>query len=413
MQESKRLKSAVGRFARKARNFLDGRLAVASNATRRLREVKGIERSNVSKSTNVLLAASHGSLGDDALRAGSAAAAACNDERIKFWAPGSVAKWPRDPLAGRVNAVDSLRFGGTGLLSKRGQLEFARADLFVIGADTVSGDYLHGYLALQVAALSQSARAGNRAALVNFSITPTPSRIALRLLRSLPTEVELWARDELSQERAQRLLNRVVGVAPDIGALAPKITSGRVRELTTAIGPYICLAPNAHFETLGWFSRDELINFWAHMATEFLNEFEIVLLPHDLRARPGDVALCREIATVISSGHGHSVTVFTPGSAGEAKAVLGNAVGVISGRMHACIGALMSGIPTVGLEYLGKFSGQFKWFGPLGRVFPLEQSVEVDPTAAALRELIAIRETSENLSVPHVVPESITWIARK
>ncbi|MBH0008131.1 polysaccharide pyruvyl transferase family protein [Salinibacterium sp. SWN1162] len=334
------------------------------------------------------------------------------NKSVVFWAPGSVDEWPVDSQMGPVKSVDSLRFGKTGLLRKRGQMQFAGADLYAIGADTISGDYLHGYLALQVAALSQSARAGNRAALVNFSITPAPSRVALRLLRSLPREVELWARDELSQERAQRLLGREVGVAPDIGALAPKISSRRTKDAVDAMGPYICLSPNAHFQTLGWYSRDELIDFWSRVAAEFLADYEVLLLPHDLRARPGDVELCGEIAAAVGVQSGRSLTVFTPESAGEAKAVLGGAEGVVSGRMHACVGALASGVPTVGLEYLGKFSGQFTWFGPLGRVFPLEQSVEVEQTTAALRELIAVRQASNIEFRPAVVADSMRWMSK-
>lgn len=36
--------------------------------------------------------------------------------------------------------------------------------------------------------------------------------------------------------------------------------------------------------------------------------------------------------------------------------------------MHACVAALSSGVPTVGIGYVGKFSGQFAWYGDLGAV---------------------------------------------
>jgi len=393
--------------ARRIRNILDRYLAVGTNAIQRLR---GQDRvSSDTRTVSLLLPASHGSMGDDAMRAGVAAGVEAIGVPIKIWAPGAIREWPSDTRIGSIHSLGPLRVGQSGLLTRDACRVFSDSAVIVIGADTISGDYLHGDLAYRVAVLRHAVRSGNRALLVNFSFAENPTMTALHLLRSLPREVELWARDDISRERAARMLSREVLVAPDVAALAEVIATDRARALTTRLeNPgYIGFSPNAHLETLGWFSRRALVSFWVNLSLQFLDDYEVVLLPHDIRRRPGDTGLAEEICRGILLESGRKAAVFVPGSAGEAKYVLGSAKGVVSGRLHACVGALASGVPTVGLEYLGKFVGQFKWFGETGRVLPLESSVDVEAAANALRTLMALRSVS---GVNSISIDSIGWL---
>ncbi|GAA4378980.1 hypothetical protein GCM10023152_26020 [Agromyces bauzanensis] len=71
-----------------------------------------------------------------------------------------------------------------------------------------------------------------------------------------------------------------------------------------------------------------------------------------------------------------SVRPWVVADAREAKGVISRAVLLISARMHACVAALSSAVPTVGISYLGKFEGQFEWFDVPRVVVPFERATD-------------------------------------
>nr|WP_188744294.1 polysaccharide pyruvyl transferase family protein [Agromyces bauzanensis] len=237
----------------------------------------------------------------------------------------------------------------------------------VVGADTVGGDYEHRFLAHRVAALNESAASGHRVQLVNFSISAEPTPLALSLLRRLDSGVELHARDVNSQRRAQGFLQREVGVAPDVGAL---LECARVEQHAAE---YCVLVPNAHLATHFEFSESDLVDSWSDLATWLGRKMKVFLLPHDLREHPGDLALVNRIAERVNLD---SVRPWVVADAREAKGVISRAVLLISARMHACVAALSSAVPTVGISYLGKFEGQFEWFDVPRVVVPFERATD-------------------------------------
>lgn len=406
--------------ARQIRNELDRSGSLATNSLDQHMNRHSIVPTDtrLSVGTQILLPASYGSLGDDALRAGIEYVADSLCREVKMYSPGDPDAWPRDTQGrGSVVSLDPLQVGKTGFLTPSARRVFGTADTVVVGADTISGDYLHGFLAYRVAALREAARGGKKAQLVNFSMRVRPTPTALKLLRSLPDAVELWARDSRSQDRAATLLNREVLLSPDIGALVdPEPTMHTTIFLDRLrLGPkgrsFVVLAPNAYFETSGLFTRQELHRFWSTLAISLSEDFNVVFLPHDLRSRPGDVALARQIVEMIRQTSSVSVSVFVPGSASEAKFLIGNSVGIVSARLHAAIGSLSSGVPCLGLEYLDKFSGQFEWFGELGQVLPLKVSLNAEAVAGMLRTLVA-RPINPNWSNP-VSPGAIGWLGSK
>jgi polysaccharide pyruvyl transferase WcaK-like protein len=399
--------------ARKVRAEMDRSLSIIASAVHERRELSPVNtESDGGAATNVILPASFGSMGDDALRAGTLAGAIALDRKVRLWVPGSVDNWPHEPLQpGVITSVDALRIGDTGFLNGPARRTFGDSDTVVVGADTMGGNYLHGFLAYRVSALREAARRGRHSKLVNFSMGSRPTRTALNLLRSLPQEVELWARDEGSRARTADFLNREVQLAPDIGALAKPTPSEEATRIMTRheSRPFVTLVPNAHFETLGWYTHEELVRFWAELAASLMPQFQIVILPHDVRPRPGDIAMSHEIAKRVTELTQSSVSVFVPKSAGEAKYLLRQSAGVISARMHACVGALSSGVPCVGIEYLNKFVGQFTWFGSLGEVVPLESSISSESVTSIFHDLLADNPRDTNWSNP-ITPTAIGWL---
>lgn len=379
--------------ARAARNFADRHVTGGANSAlvRRLQtsSVRDLSRGAAS-ATNVILPAAFGSLGDEALAAGTMVGAKSTGLPIRIWAPGNGDGWPEARVS-RVQSLTPIRVGNTALLNAGAREMFGGEDVCVIGADTIGGDYLHGFLGYRVAALRQAVKNGRRAQLVNFSLGRRPTGLALALLRSLPSDVQLWARDELSRERGIQFLGRDVGLAPDIGALTQQTATSASCALVSrqSAKSYIVLIPNAHFETMKWLSRREIIASWVELAVHLSDSYSVVFLPHDLRPRPGDVALAQEIALRLVHMLDSPIEMFVPLTSGEAKHVIANSAGVISARMHGCVAALSSGIPCLGIEYLGKFVGQFRWFGDLGAVVPLTGQVKPQALSRRIRELIA------------------------
>ena len=409
--ETARLPPALLKLARQGRDSADRLLTVLANASSVRKLIPGAFVSEVCSKgddTNVVLPAAFGSMGDEALSAGTIVGATALGMPIRMWAPGSGVGWADIEEEPHTRSLQELMVGGSALLNRRARDEFGSRDLLVIGADTIGGDYLHGFIGYRTAALSQAVHNGRRAKLVNFSFGSHPTSTAVSLLRSLPEQVELWARDSASRERAANALDREIGLAPDIGALTRAVeTAASEAFLARLVGKqFVVLVPNAHFATKGWLSRAEVVRNWVELAVKLGKTYSVVILPHDVRKRPGDVALANEITNELVDKV--DVSVFVPSSAGEAKRILEQSAAVVSARMHACVGALSSGVPCIGIEYLGKFIGQFEWYGHLGSVIPLNESANSEHIVDLVEAHVADRKT---LSV-QVSVDDFGWLTR-
>lgn len=379
--------------ARKVRDIADLFITRTVNSSLLDRIAPALMTTRVSEhqsGVQVVIPAAHGSLGDSALAAGVDAGAEQLGKTVHVWVPGSVSGWSQ--VRGGVHSLSRLRVGNTTLLNGHAKRAFGSSATIVIGADTIGGDYLHGFIGYRVAALRQAASNGECAMLVNFSMSETPTPEALRLLRRLPASVEHWARDRYSQQRATRLLGREVHSAPDVGALARVEPTPSSLALIDRIGSgnYIVLSPNAHMHTKGWLSREQNMGTWVNFARQLDDDMPVVVLPHDLRARPGDIMMSRELAETIRSRMPQkTVELFVPSYVGEAKSILSQALGLVSGRMHACVGALSTGVPTVGIEYLDKFKGQFEWYQGLGDVISYTAALDSSQLMAVFEDALA------------------------
>lgn len=396
-----KLKATLLGQARMVRNELDRRLALevmnhASNLVSS--NTKGSGRGGAAADPDVILPAAAGSYGDEGLAHGSYQGL-CSAGRVPvLWSPDS----EDGSLTGEgysldLASLDRHRIGITSLMQRQAKNHWAGRSVYVIGADTVGGDYLHGFLGYRVRALTISANAERDARLVNFSFGKNPTPTAVRLLRSLPEEVELWARDVDSQSRASTVLGRQVYAAPDVAALmAPLETVRGVEFVARMEGPYVVLVPNAHFMTMGWRDSEVVVEDWVEVALGLIESgYQIALVPHDVRERPGDVQLAGEIQVRLNH-KGVRSSVYVPKSAPDAKYVISHASGVVSARMHGCVAALSMAVPTVGIEYLDKFRGQFEWYKGLGVVVDMDR---VDRAVPLLTELQELQESGA--SAPH------------
>ena len=66
--------------------------------------------------------------------------------------------------------------------------------------------------------------------------------------------------------------------------------------------------------------------------------------------------------------------------------------------MHACVAALSSGVPTVGIGYVGKFSGQFSWYGDLGTVLEYRDGLDAAEVVDAAQQLETTQDGAATVS---------------
>ncbi len=329
----------------------------------------------------VVLPASHGSFGDEAM--GLVAASSLQDllseagaeTGVDLVVPGDAEPWRRLVPAGvGVLPLSDLTVGRGTVPTATTVRELASGPLVVIGADTLAGDYELALLATRVRMLNVAAAAGHPAALVNFSLPTTVHPAAARILRGLEPAVVVRARDHLSAQRATEILGRTVPSTPDIAALLPPAPR---HERSAAP---VVFVPNAHLGGMYGVGTEHLVTLWrdlGHRMRERGDDRPVEVVVHDVRDSVGDVALGRRIVEALAEV-GVDATLTVPATAAEAKAAIAAADHCVSARMHACVAALSSGVPTVGIGYVGKFSGQFDWYGDLGSVLEYRPDLAAD-----------------------------------
>ena len=338
---------------------------------------------------NVMMPAADGSLGDELLVLGTQALAVRASRSAAFLMQGPAPSLQKQGLHEVVDSTSMVTLASS-RLTEAGRTRIESADLIVIGADTISGDYEHRFLGSRVESLNLAVQSGHSGKLVNSSVTARPTPLSTRILRRLDDRVEVWARDRPSQHALEESLGRRVGLSPDVGCLVAARDAGafdpdaRYPERGFAV-----VVPNAHFSTHLRLDERAIIDAWSSMAKAL--PLPVVVMPHDLRAFPGDVELARRLAAASDAA------LYVPADAADAKHVLSRAALCVSARMHACVGALSSGTPTVGLEYLDKFRGQFDWYGALGRVV---RQQDVGDASAIVGAVASLGAPVEQWTVP-------------
>lgn len=361
--------------------------------------------------TYFILTAAFGSMGDQALASGVVQVAKDRCTSSTILAPGAVEPWHNCGLD--VQNLDRWHSPHFRHLAPAARQALTSSGLSVIGADIIDGRYDHGSLALRVRLLNYAAQSGRQASLVNFSLSSAPTRLSTALLRRLHPQVRLWARDSLSRARAEQLLDREVRMAPDIGAFMPASVTPRLTDfLETAVQdrPVALLVPNAHISTDFGAPMEKLRSFWVKLARALAREHHVVLMPHDVRPFPDDRGFVGAIHNELQEHPNPHVSTFTPSDSFEAKGLASRSHLCVASRMHAAVGALSSGTPTVGLDYLQKFAGQFAWYGALGTTVEFTEILSVDRVLDAVSSLECSDPVDRSLDDQTISTSAIEWL---
>lgn len=138
----------------------------------------------------------------------------------------------------------------------------------------------------------------------------------------------------------------------------------------------------------------EFITDYKAITSEIINYFMqhedtvVLLIPHVIIKNmkvEDDLQTCKNIYNELSTHfNGRIFTIDKPLREDELKTLIGKCEFFIGGRMHACIGAISTNVPTVPIAYSRKFIGIWKDFG-------LEKCV-ADPRKQSLNEIMSIIE---------------------
>lgn len=339
--------------------------SVAQNYVRAYRKLLPQQQTEIF----VLPPASAGSLGDQALLQGL-----CD---------GLSQEWLCNLRQIILPNYEAIQLQGMGILSMKvhGSSSFSdlqmllalrHARLFcVLGADVIDGRYDQGQALYYLHALDLAASTRVPSRLLSFSISSTPNPQVIDRFKFLSTSIVCCARDPVSRKRFVDFTGHEAKLVADLAFLVTAKAESK----------------NA-LDSLEWIQRErqggaKLIALNANVLTnlsdpnrvkttyvKLINELTLkddslrfILVPHDFRDKQSDHLWHSKIITELGYvAKERTLLLAPPIHAWDVKAIAAACDLVVTGRMHLAIAALGSGVPTIGIGYMGKFEGLFNYF---------------------------------------------------
>lgn len=234
---------------------------------------------------------------------------------------------------------------------------------FAIGADMLDGYYSvrDSLQKLQIIALAS--RLGCRTSVLSFSFNECPTATVVKAWHRVPTDVQLFARDEYSRDRLELTLGRPVNLAPDLAFLIGQERPWGAPTLTYR-QRLLVLVPSALPTLRFGLSVDALRERFTSVLCTLLqhhSDLSIALVGHDRRGSPNDFDLADAIATQVSDDRVTSCRWVQKPE--HVRWLCSQATATISFRMHAAIASLGEGTPVLVGDYQGKAPGLMRHFG--------------------------------------------------
>ena len=143
------------------------------------------------------------------------------------------------------------------------------------------------------------------------------------------------------------------------------------------------------------FSSRDMVSYFTRLGKLLLDAgHDVMVLAHDVRPEQNDP----ELARMVASSLGGEVIAATPSDAREAKAMLAPMSLHLTSRMHAGVASLSQAIPTIGLDYVDKFRGQFSWYGAGNHVVTWNAPDVLDQAAEMITRVTRDPELSNRLA---------------
>lgn len=247
--------------------------------------------------------------------------------------------------------------------------------LYVMGADILDGKYGAALVARIATYCNHSVRLGIPATTLGFSFNSHPRQPTIDALSRLDPAVMVNVRDQPSLERFSQLVGIEARLCADSAFLMQPAAPGEadpdtetwIAEQRAAGRIPVGVNLNAHalapaIENTG---MEALI---ADIATQLKSTADrhhlaYLLIPHDLKAKSGDIRMLRELETRLSASGFHHVRYIQLARPDYIKRIVGILDLVLTGRMHLAIASLGSGTPVLSITYQDKFEGLYQHFG--------------------------------------------------
>jgi polysaccharide pyruvyl transferase WcaK-like protein len=347
---------------------------LCASALRRRRRARA--DSNADRTAVIVPPASPGGLGDEAMMTALSTqltARGFSPLLLATWQPGDA--WKTGGVCGGRLEVPRSGIGGWLRFARR--IRGATA-VCVIGADMLDGYYGVRSSAVILGAAHVAARLGVPSVVTGCSYSGDAPSSVVRLLRRLPPEARVLARDEYSQRRLETVRGRSVPLVADIAFLlrpaisaeSPLVAEVRhwVRKQREA-GARLVLGCNLN--TVPWRQGGYDVAPLIHAVRATLERLaaecgplSLVMLPHDPRPPWSDVASLGTLNEMLPAGiERNTVLLNREARAGEVKAITAECDLILAGRMHLAIASLGSGVPVACVGYQGKYEGLFRHFG--------------------------------------------------
>jgi colanic acid/amylovoran biosynthesis protein len=318
---------------------------------------------------HVLMPASAGSLGDQAVLCGIAEIS----QSLGYERPVQVmlANWRSlsCPLAqDRINLPDRIE-----RVSE--VLDFAWkfkncSQFMILGTDVIDGTYSSASVANLVDIVNLAARLGLAPHICAFNFSASPHPRAVERLSTLDARVRCTCRDAISLARFEAAVGRPAYLVTDpaflmlprLAAAGAGAASAWLGERRTAGDALIAVNANG----LATANVSAALEAYASELSAVLERapVSLLLLPHDDRGDHSDLPPLRALEVLLAARFpGRICLAQPPLDAWDVKYLAGECDLVVSGRLHLAIAALSQGVPAIGFEYHDKFRGIFAQLG--------------------------------------------------
>lgn len=311
--------------------------------------------------------AAPGSLGDAAMI--SATASYWKDKGAETVALLHGSPWPLD--AAIDHRLDSDQYFYEGNHDQHRRILQALklySHLFMIGADIIDGAYNPQSARRRISLVHDFVAAGRQGRILAASYNETPEATTRNALAALPVGSIVCARDPYSFRR----LGAVSSVSPRQAAdlaflLKPRHDEKDARRAKDWIEQQKRSGRRVVGLNINYLQVEKLPHLPAAfcIVTQRLlgAGLSVLLVPHDTRTSAPDAAQLRKIVDNVPDDQREYLHMVETVSPGAMKAALSQVDLLISGRLHAMVLAMGSGVPAIGLAYQDKFEGVMEQFG--------------------------------------------------
>jgi colanic acid/amylovoran biosynthesis protein len=237
--------------------------------------------------------------------------------------------------------------------------EIASCKKFImIGADIMDGKYSPegAWRRWRIATWMQKNL--GEAAVISMSWNESPHAQALSAIKhSESAGVTIFCRDEISQERLAKE-NVTTIFAADVSF----IRTDKIEPSSEITDWFQSGKQNIIVTVSDWVVNDqEMKRLLIQKLTELdSTKFQILYVPMVTDGSSTDYESC----VTLSKATGGKVLSSLP-NPGELRWMAARSIFGISARMHCCLLGFAAGMPSIGIEYQGKFKGTFQSFGHL------------------------------------------------